>query len=197
MPHLGVDPVVLSAAIVTRLQTIVSRELPPGQFGVVTVGSLQAGTKANIIPDDATMLLNIRAYDTGVREQLVAAIRRIVTAECEAAASPRPPEIELYDVYPLTDNDADVTVRVTEAFVQHFGADRVDELGPMTASEDFSIIPDAFETPYSYWGFGGFTPDQTARPNHNPGFGPALQPTLRTGTEAAVSAALAYLAQPQ
>ncbi|GMA18731.1 amidohydrolase [Arsenicicoccus piscis] len=147
MPHLGVDPVVLSAAIVTRLQTIVSRELPPGQFGVVTVGSLQAGTKANIIPDDATMLLNIRAYDTGVREQLVAAIRRIVTAECEAAASPRPPEIELYDIYPLTDNDADVTARVTEAFVQHFGPDRVVELGRMTASEDFSIIPDAPETP--------------------------------------------------
>src|SRR5690349_12836710 len=87
MPHLGVDPIVLSANIVTRLQTIVSREIAPDQFGVVTVGSLHAGTKANIIPDQATMLLNIRAYDLAVREKLIAAIERIVKADCEAARS--------------------------------------------------------------------------------------------------------------
>lgn len=193
MPHLGVDPVVLSAAIVTRLQTIVAREIAPGNFGVVTVGSLQAGTKANIIPNDATMLLNIRAYDLAVREKLLAAIERIVRAECEAANCPQPPEIELYESYPLTDNDAEVNAKVTEAFVAHFGADRVKHLDPITASEDFSVIPDAFAIPYCYWGFGGFTADQQPVPNHNPGFGPAMQPTLTTGTEAAVTAVLAYL----
>lgn len=160
---------------------------------MVTVGSLQAGTKANIIPDSATLLLNIRAYDDAVRETLIAAIERIVTAECQSANSPKPPQIELYESYPLTDNDAGVTEQVTKAFVEHFGEDRVKQLAPITASEDFSVLPGAFGIPYTYWGFGGFTPDQTAYPNHNPAFGPAMQPTLTTGTEAAVSAVLAYL----
>lgn len=193
MPNLGVDPVVLAAAIVTRLQTIVSRVIAPGDFGVVTVGSLQAGTKANIIPDRAVMLLNVRAYDMAVREKILAAIERIVTAECQAAGSPQPPQLEYYDQYPLTDNSAEVNDRVTAAFVDHFGRERVHDLGRIPASEDFSHIPDAFGVPYAFWGFGGFTPDQEALPNHNPGFAPALQPTLRTGTEAAVTAVMAYL----
>lgn len=193
MPHLGVDPVLLASSIVVRLQGIVAREIAPSDFAVVTVGSLQAGTKANIIPDHAVLRLNIRAYDLDVRERLLAAIERIVAAECEASGSPRPPEMKLYDQYPLTDNDPEVTATVTAAFVEHFGPERVKKLDPITASEDFSVIPDAFGVPYSYWGFGGFTPDQRAYPNHNPAFGPALQPTLRTGTEAAVVAVLAYL----
>ena len=191
MPHLGIDPVVLSAAIVTRLQTVVAREIAPGDFGVV------AGTKANIIPDVATLLLNIRAYDLAVRERLLAAVERIVRAECVAAGSPQEPEIELYESYPLTDNDPGVTATVTAAFVAHFGQDRVKHLDPVTASEDFSVIPDAFGIPYCYWGFGGFTADQQPVPNHNPGFGPAMQPTLTTGTEAAVAAVLAYLGSDQ
>jgi amidohydrolase len=193
MPHLGVDPVVLSAGIVTRLQTIVSREIAPDQFGVVTVGSLHAGTKANIIPDQATMLLNIRSYDTAVREKLIAGIERIVRADCEAARSPIEPVIDMYESYPLTDNDATVTETITSAFVDHFGADRVETLALVPASEDFSIIPTAFGIPYSFWGFGGFTEGQQVVANHNPGFGPAMQPTLKTGTEAAVIAVHAYL----
>lgn len=193
MPHLGIDPVVAGAAIVLRLQAIVARELPPGEFGVVTVGSLQAGSKANIIPGTAELRLNIRAYSEETRDRILAAITRIATAECEASGCPQPPTIETYDAYPLTDNDAAVTQKVTEAFVAHFGDERVDDLGAQTASEDVSRIPDAFGVPYCYWGFGGFTADQESFPNHNPRFAPALQPTLRTGTEAAAVAALAYL----
>lgn len=193
MPHLGIDPVVLASSIVMRLQTLVAREIAPSQFGVVTVGSLQAGTKSNIIPDHAVLLLNIRAYDQAVREKLLAGIERIVKGECVVAGSPKEPEFELYDSYPLTDNDAAVTERVTQAFVDHFGQDRVETLAPVPASEDFSNIPTAFGVPYSYWGFGGFTEGQQVFPNHNPGFAPVMQPTLKTGTEAAVVAALAYL----
>lgn len=193
MPHLGIDPVVLASAIVMRLQGIVAREIAPHEFGVVTVGSLQAGSKANIIPDRAQLMINVRAYDAGIRDTLLAAIERIVTAECEASGSPREPEIEVFDRYPLTDNDAAVTEKVTAAFVEHFGADRVKELDPITASEDFSVIPDALGVPYTYWGVGGFAPGQEVLPNHNPGFAPVMQPTLRTATEAAVCAALAYL----
>ena len=193
MPHLGVDPVVLAAAVVQRLQGIVAREVAPDVFAVVTVGSLQAGTKANIIPDSAELLINVRAYDADVRESLLTAIERIVRAECVASDAPRPPDIDVFDRYPLTSNDPDAAATVTAAFVDHFGADRVRELAPITASEDFSVIPDALGVPYCYWGIGGFTADQQPVPNHNPRFAPAMQPTLRTGTEAAVTAALAYL----
>ncbi|MBB5832885.1 amidohydrolase [Brachybacterium aquaticum] len=89
MPHLGVDPVVLAAAIVTRIQTLVAREIAPGDFGAVTVGSLHAGSSANVIPDRATMELNFRAYDDLVLDHPVACVQRIVHAECEAAHSRR------------------------------------------------------------------------------------------------------------
>ncbi|NLG22901.1 MAG: amidohydrolase [Actinomycetales bacterium] len=193
MPHLGIDPVVVAASIVLRLQTVVARELAPGDFGVVTVGSVQAGQKANIIPAEAVLLVNTRAYDEDVRVTILAAIERIVRAECLAADCPREPEITVLDSFPLTDNDPEVTATVTRALVAHLGPDRVHELGRIPASEDFSVIPDAFGVPYTYWGYGGFTPDMDAVPNHNPAFAPAIQPVLRTGTEAAVVAVLAYL----
>lgn len=195
MPHLGVDPVLLASAIVVRLQSIVAREIAPSQFGVVTVGSLQSGTKANIIPDRATLLVNVRSYDMAVRDTLKAAIERIVRAECAAAASPAEPEFDYFESYPLTDNDPAVTDKITAGFVEHFGADRVHTLAPIPASEDFSNIPKAFGVPYSYWGNGGFLPGMEVFPNHNPKFAPAIQPTLRTGTEAAVVGVLAYLAK--
>ena len=194
MPHLSVDPVVLASAIVLRLQTIVSREVSPFDFAVVTVGSLRAGTSANIIPASATLLVNIRAYDERVRDHLVEAISRIVRAECAASRSPREPDIEVYDTYPLTDNDPEVTATVTAAFLRHFGTERVvADMAPVTASEDFSTIPDAFGTPYTYWGFGGFPAGGPRVPNHNPGFAPVIRPSLRTATEALVVAAMAYL----
>ena len=193
MPHLGVDPVVIAASIVTELQTIVSRELAPGEFGVVTVGALNAGTSANIIPDSAELLINTRAYSRATRETILAAIDRIVRAQCVAGRSPKDPEIEVYDSYPLTSNDDDAARRVFDGLVAHFGPERVEVMEPATASEDFSVVPDAFGTPYVYWGFGGFTADQTVYPNHNPHFAPAMQPTMQTGTEAAAAAALAYL----
>lgn len=141
--------------------------------------------------------MNIRAYDLAVRDHLLASIERIVKAECEASGSPKDPEIEVYDFYPLTDNDPEVTDKVTAAFVDYFGQDRVKHLDPITASEDFSNIPAAFGVPYCYWGFGGFLTDTPTLPNHNPGFGPVMQPTLRTGTEAAVAGVLAYLGKDE
>jgi hippurate hydrolase len=194
MPHLGVDPVVVAASIVLRLQSVVSRVLAPDDFGVVTVGSIQAGAKANIIPDRAVLLVNVRAYDTAVREKIIGTIERIVRGECEAGGCPEEPEFDYFESYPLTDNDPAVTERVTRAFVEHFGPDRVHQLARVPASEDFSIIPDAFGVPYTFWGYGGFQPGMRVVPNHNPGFAPAIQPTLQTATEAIVAAALAYLA---
>jgi hippurate hydrolase len=88
MPQAAVDPVVLAATIVLRLQTVVARELPPGEPAVFTVGSLQAGTKSNVIPDAAELLVNLRTYGEATRTAMLDAIRRIVTAECQASRSP-------------------------------------------------------------------------------------------------------------
>jgi len=196
MPHLSVDPVVLAAAIVLQLQTVVSRETKPGEFAVLTVGALNVGTKSNIIPDRATLLLNIRTYDNELRERMMASIRRIVEGECAAAGSPSPPEFEQYDQFPLTSNDPAVTDRVTAAFVDHFGAQAVTRAVPQTASEDFSRIPDAFGVPYTYWLLGGADPESDSSPaNHSPRFAPMVDPTLSVGVRAHVVAALAYLGE--
>lgn len=195
MPHLGVDPVLLASAIVTRLQSIVAREINPSDFAVVTVGSIQAGSKANIIPAEATLLLNVRAYSEDIRTQLLEAIKRIVIAECQASGTPKEPEFEVFDLYPLTDNDESVSATVKDAMVEHFGIKKVKDLTPLTASEDFSNIPSAFGIPYTYWVFGAYSEGAQSYPNHNPKFLPELQPTLSTGTEAAITATLAFLAK--
>ena len=207
MPHNAVDPVVLAASIVLRLQTIVSRETKPGEFAVVTVGASNAGTKSNIIPDRAELLLNLRTYNAALRERIMASIERIVRGECAAAGSPRDPEFEYYDQFPLTNNDAATTQKITGAFTEHFGGSQVFHAEPVTASEDFSRIPDAFGVPYTYWTVGSVPADiyrkavengtvsQDIPANHSPFFSPAIDPTLSIATQAQIVAALAYLAQ--
>src|SRR5204862_8257137 len=108
-----------------RLQTIVSRELAAAEAAVVTVGSLQAGTKENVIPDEAIIKLNVRTFDAGVRKRVLAAIKRIVNAEAAASGAPRPPEITPLDRYPLHVNDAQARAKVVAAFRRHFPAERV------------------------------------------------------------------------
>ncbi|QYR17404.1 amidohydrolase [Corynebacterium glutamicum] len=192
MPNLGVDPIVLGSAIVTRLQSVISREIAASETAVLTVGSFHAGTKSNIIPDSAVLQLNTRAFSKDVAAHLHEAIERIVRSECEAARCPEPPEFKYYDQYPLTSNDESVTAHVRAAFDDFFGENSVD-LAQVPASEDFSIIPDAFGIPYSYWGLGGFADQQNAPGNHSPAFASDMQPTLDRGVEALVVAASAWL----
>jgi hippurate hydrolase len=206
MPQAAVDPVVLAAMIVVRLQTVVAREVPPGETAVLTVGSVQAGTKSNVIPDSAVLQLNVRTFSEGTRALVLDAVERIVRAECQASGCPREPEFELFDRFPLTDNDAAATERVAAAFADSFG-DRAGPVGQQSASEDFSDIPTALGVPYTYWFVGGIDAglhDAAERAgriasdvpvNHSARFAPVLQPTLDTGTEALVVAALAWLAR--
>lgn len=204
MPQATVDPVVLAAMIVVRLQTVVSRVTPPSETVVLTVGSLEAGTKSNVIPDHAVLQLNVRTYSEQTRTTVLDAIRRIVLAECQASGSPKEPEFEMFDRFPLTANDAATTGKVTGAFADFFGP-RAVAMRLQTASEDFSDIPAALGTPYSYWGVGCIdadtyrTAEQAGRVaqdipvNHSAEFAPVIQPTLDTGTQALVVAALAWL----
>ena len=193
MPELSVDPVVVASSIVLKLQTIVSRELAAKDYAIVTVGALNAGSKSNIIPDDAELLINTRTYSKDTQKFVHNAIERIVRGECELARCPKEPEFTYYDCYPLTNNDQNASLRVRKAFDEYFGEDSVD-ISRASASEDFSIVANAFKTPYAYWGLGGFADMQNAPGNHNPAFAPDLQPTLNRGLEAAVVAACAWLA---
>lgn len=193
MPELSVDPVVVASSIVLKLQTIVSRELAAKDYAIVTVGALNAGSKSNIIPDDAELLINTRTYSEDTQEFVHNAIERIVRGECELARCPKEPEFTYSDHYPLTNNDQNASLRVRKAFDEYFGEDSVD-ISRASASEDFSIVANAFKTPYAYWGLGGFADMQNAPGNHNPAFAPDLQPTLNRGLEAAVVAACAWLA---
>ena len=87
-PHTTVDPIVIAARTILALQTIVSREVKPGEMAVVTVGYIQAGTKNNIIPDHAEMGLTVRTFKEDVRKLVLAAITRIAKAEAAAAGAP-------------------------------------------------------------------------------------------------------------
>jgi len=202
-PQTSIDPVIMAASTTLRLQTIVSREISPRQSAVLTVGALQAGTKENIIPDDATLKLNMRTFDEDVREYMLGAIRRICCAECMASNAPREPEFTTLSSYPMTVNDSATTQRLQEAFNAWFG-ERAYETQPAAASEDFSVFGREWNVPYAFWFVGGTDAETYAKAkaaktlnripsNHSPQFAPTLDPTLRTGLEAMLCAAGAWL----
>jgi amidohydrolase len=204
MPEASIDPVVMAAATVLRLQTIVSREVAPAQSAVVTVGALQAGTKENVIPDEAVIKLNVRTFDEGVRTRVLDSIKRIVEAEAQASGAPRAPEITPLDHYQLVRNDPDAAARVRTAFLTHFGDERVVDIPPISASEDFGSFGSEWHVPSVFWTVGGTDPETYRKAkeagrlselptNHNPRFAPVLHPTLETGMEALLAAAHAWL----
>ncbi len=204
MPQASIDPVVMAASTVLRLQTIVSREVAANEAAVLTVGVLQAGTKENVIPDEAIIKLNVRTFDEGVRARVLAAIKRIAEAEAAASGAPRIPEITTLDRYPLNVNDAAASARIAAAFRAHFSEGRVHHTGPAPASEDFGCFGTEWKAPSVFWFVGGTDPDVYERAkaagrlhelpvNHSPQFAPVVSPTLQTGVEAMVVAALEWL----
>jgi len=203
-PQTSIDPVIMAAATTMRLQTIVSREIAPTEPAVLTIGSLQAGTKENIIPDDATIKLNMRTFSEDTREHMLKSIRRICCAECDASGAERPPEFTKINSYPLTENDLAATQKVAEAFGQQFGENASLAPSPASASEDFSIFGRTWGVPYVFWFVGSTDPavyakakkDKTINKipsNHSPKFAPQIHPTLETGLQAMLTAASAWL----
>jgi len=194
----------MAASAVMRLQTVVSREVAMTDSAVVTVGTLQAGTNENVIPDHALLRLNVRTFKEEVRKRVLTAVRRILESEASASGAPKPPKFSVLSEFPLTRNDDAATRSVVAALVQHFGAERVTEIAPATASEDFGLFAAAWNVPAVFWMVGGLDPiafDAARRSgkvdelpaNHAPDFAPVLNPTLRTGVEAMLAASSAYL----
>lgn len=214
MPAQTVDPVVIAAHVVTRLQTIVSREVPPEETVVVTVGKLHAGTQANIIPHSAELEINIRSFDNALHRQVVASIERIIRAECEAGRSPRPPEFRVLNETIALHNDPAAVERVRRAHGAHFGEASLYAMPRLNGSEDFPFFGNAEaggfggeDIPYVYWFIGATpaerwaeTPGQSVAEKmrhlempHSPYYFPGNAVTLRTGIEAMAAGALAYL----
>ncbi|WP_367319441.1 amidohydrolase [Streptomyces sp. HUAS ZL42] len=204
-PESTVDPVVTAAYIVTRLQTVVSREVAPRESAVLTVGEFHAGTKPNVIPAEARLAVNLRTQSSGSRTRILAAVRRIVEGECQAAGCRVPPEITVRPGYPNTVNDAALDGEIAAVHRALFGEHSVFDFGPAMGSEDFSrLAPQG--VPYDYW-FVTSTPADVweAAPgedlsekidnvpgNHSPLFAPDLSVVV-PGVRTLVSAALSRL----
>ncbi|AJE81292.1 hypothetical protein SLNWT_0916 [Streptomyces albus] len=213
-PHLAVDPVLTAASAVTRLQGVVARECAPAEQVVVSVGSFHAGERANVIPDRARLGLTVRAVGPESLERALAAVERVLRAECAASGCPREPEITRTSSSPLTHPDPAATARVREAHVRRFGHERVAMWPPTLATEDFALYGDAGRALHgeegialSYWMLGAVGPaawsaapgttaaeKMAALPaNHSPRFTVDLRTALPTGIEALVTGAMSWL----
>jgi hippurate hydrolase len=197
-PHMAIDPIVIGAKIVLGLQTIVSRETRPGDHAVITVGSFHAGTRNNIIPDDAKLQLTVRAYKPAVRDHLIEGIKRVTSAEAEAGGATKAPLIEVTESTPATYNDPELTKRVAGALTASLGAQNVKEFEPDFPSEDFAYYVNA-GVKGTMLRVGATNPEKFAAAQksgeilpglHTARFAPDLQPALRTAMQAEIVALL-------
>ncbi|MGV9195462.1 amidohydrolase [Microbacterium sp. MC2] len=204
-PHTTIDPVVMAAATVMRLQTVVSREIDPREMGVVTVGSIHAGLKNNIIPAEAKLELSLRYPNDAARADIMARVERIIRAEAAASGAETEPVFSTDHSLPPTINDHEATARLTAAWNRAFGEGTVVDPGMLTGSEDVSWFARAAGVPLVYWFWGGVDPQQYADAlaagtinediptNHSPLFAPVLHPTIERGVQAMVVAAREFL----
>jgi amidohydrolase len=199
-PDVSIDPVVEAARFVEAVQTVISREKDPNAFGVISIGSVQAGSAPNIIPDQALVRGTIRTRDEAVRQKLLEGIRR--TANGVAALSGAPaPDVQLIPGGKLLINDAGVTARTEKVFKAAFGGRAKVQPAPGNPSEDYSEFIVA-GVPSLFWSIGGLDPaviaDAKAKgvpvpANHTPQFAPTPEPTIRFGVEAMTLAVLDVL----
>jgi amidohydrolase len=193
-PQDATDPIVLGAHMITRIQTIVSREIDARRAAVVTVATFHGGLKENIIPASAEFTLNVRTFDPAVRDHVLGALRRIIAAEAAASGAPEP-GIEEISTFPRNYNDPGATAALVERFREVLGEDDVVEIEPVMGSEDFGALGAAIGVPSVFWMFGGHDAAtlEGAGPvpvNHSPFFAPAIEPTLSTGVRTALTAIL-------
>ena len=194
-PETTVDPIVIASSIVVRIQSIVSREIRAGEVAVITVGYFQAGTKNNIIPDQAQMGLTVRSYKPEVRKHLLTAIERIAKAEAEAGGAEKMPLIEEYESTSAVYNDPILTRHLAAALETALGKSNVVVRPPTIVSEDYSVFVEE-GVPSVYFGLGVADPEKLRQAkaagkelpsNHSPLFAPVAEPALRTGITAEVA----------
>lgn len=199
-PHTTIDPVLVSAHIVTALQSLVARNVNPQDSAVVTVGSLKAGAKHNIIADDATLLLTVRSYDDETRQILLDGIARIAKGQAAAFGAPEPEIAIEADYIPATYNDPDLTTRAMTAIADKIGVANVREVAPVMGGEDFAHFSRTEEKiPSVIFWLGAVEREKWARSQngdlplpslHSGGFAPDPSPTIATGVDAMSAAVM-------
>ncbi|KAF2709538.1 metal-dependent amidase/aminoacylase/carboxypeptidase [Pleomassaria siparia CBS 279.74] len=206
-PHASIDPIILSSSLILRLQTIVSREVNPSNFAVLTVGAIHAGDRENIIPDSASLRINVRSQDLETREKVLSSMRRIITAECAAAGVEKDYVLTPTTNFPLLVNDEAVTAAIEDTFSSIFELGKTGynkHMPIMSMSEDFGILASSIGIPSCFFLYGGTEPevwDELAvqgrtgeiAGNHSGGFQVDIRKTLITGVDGYVGAALTFL----
>jgi hippurate hydrolase len=202
-PDKALDPIAIAARFVTDVQTVISREKDPKEFGVVTIGAIHGGTVGNIIPDSVQVRGTIRSYSPEVRAKLLDGVRRVANASAAMAGAPAP-EIQLTANGAAIVNDNEL-VRKTEAvFTDAFGPANAQRMPAMTASEDFSLY--ALQgVPAMFFFTGIYDPKTVAdsqRPggtpiafNHSPYYAPVPEPSIKTAARAMSLAVLNVMAR--
>jgi amidohydrolase len=194
-PHTTVDPVLIAARIAVTVQSIVSREIKPGDAAVITIGYIQAGTKNNIIPDDAQMGFTVRSYKPDVRQHLLAGIERVAKAEAMAAGADKMPLVEKYESTSAVYNDPVLTQHLAATLEGVLGKGTVVTEDPIMTSEDYSYFVEQ-GVPSFYFTLGVADPQKLADAksagkqlpsNHSPLFAPVPEPSLKTGMTAEVT----------
>jgi hippurate hydrolase len=202
-PDKALDPIAIAARFVVEVQTVVSREKDPKEFGVVTIGAINGGTVGNIIPDTVRVRGTIRSYSPEVRAKLLAGVRRIANASAAMADAPAP-DVELISGGAAIEN-SDVLVTRTEGVLkQAFGDANVARMPAMTASEDFSQFVNE-GVPGMFFFTGVYDPKavaEAARPggkplafNHSPYYAPVPEPSIKTAAQAMTLAVLNVMAK--
>ena len=196
-PEQTVDPIVIASELVLSLQTIVSRKIKPGTPAVITVGSIHAGTKHNIISAEAKLQLTVRSYEDAVRERLLAEIRRIAEQVCAAHGAPKPPEMKIDPEYcPAGYHDPVLADRMSGIFRRILGADRVRPMAPVMGGEDFGRFGKRFGVPSLQYWVGAVDPAKIGTeipPLHSSKWAPAAEPALQTAILTLGAAALDLL----
>jgi hippurate hydrolase len=194
-PHTTVDPVLIAARIAVTVQSIVSREIKPGEAAVITIGYIQAGTKNNIIPDEAQMGLTVRSYKPDVRNHLLAGIERVAKAEAMAAGAEKMPKVEKYESTSAVYNDPVLTKHLAATLEGVLGKGTVVTEEPIMTSEDYSYFVEQ-GIPSFYFTLGVADPQKLAEAqaagrqlpsNHSPLFAPVPEPSIKTGITAEVT----------
>jgi hippurate hydrolase len=190
-PHTTIDPVMMAGHFIVDVQSVISREKDAARFGVVTIGSVQAGNAGNVIPDTATLRGTIRSYDNATRLKMLEGVERTAKAVAMMAGAP-PPEIRISEGAKSVVNDDALAARSGGVLKAAFGNKARLMSEPGSASEDYSEFITA-GVPSFYFGIGGLDPRDLAQAaanktpvpgNHSPEFAPVPEPTIRTGTEA-------------
>ena len=200
-PQATIDPVMMAARFVVDVQSVISREKDPTEFGVVSIGAIHAGTAENIIPDEAVLLGTIRTFKPEVRAKIMAGIERTAKAVAQMADAPAP-DIRLTEGAKAVINDAAVVEPAVKVLKQAFG-DKIRATPPGTPSEDYSEYIDS-GVPSMFFNIGVYEPERVAAArdggpplpgNHSPLFAPVPKPTIETGVTAMTLAVLSAFDQ--